>query len=56
MKPKVKVHPKYTYTKEGVYYFCRVIPKDLEPYYSRLGLLSRYGLNLLLAHHLLRNI
>ena len=36
MKPKVKVHPKYTYTKEGVYYFCRVIPKDLEPYYSRL--------------------
>jgi hypothetical protein len=36
MEPKVKAHLKYTYAKEGVYYFCRVIPKDLEPYYSRL--------------------
>ena len=36
MKQKVKVNPRYTYTKEGIYYFCRVIPKDLTPYYSRL--------------------
>jgi hypothetical protein len=36
VKPKVKVDPKYTYMKEGIYYFCRVTPKDLEPYYSRL--------------------
>ena len=35
MKPKNKIHPKYTYVKDGVFYFCRVIPKDLEAHYSR---------------------
>ena len=33
MKPKNKIHPNYTYVKNGVFYFCRVIPKDLEAHY-----------------------
>ena len=35
MKLKNQIHPKYTYVKDGVFYFCRVIPKDLEAHYSR---------------------
>lgn len=35
MKPKTQIHPKYTYVKDGVFYFCRVIPKDLEAHYLR---------------------
>lgn len=28
-------HPKYTYTKNGVYYFSIAVPSDLESYYSQ---------------------
>lgn len=35
MKLKNQIHPKYTYVKDGIFYFCRVIPKDLEAHYSR---------------------
>ncbi len=28
-------HPKYTYTKRGVYYFCKTVPVDLNHYYKK---------------------
>ena len=28
-------HPKYTYLKRGVYYFCKAVPVDLTHYYTK---------------------
>ena len=28
-------HPKYTYLKRGVYYFCKAVPVDLIHYYTK---------------------
>ena len=28
-------HPKYTYLKRGVDYFCKAVPVDLAPYYTK---------------------
>ena len=28
-------HPRYTYTKRGVYYFCKTVPVDLDKYYKK---------------------
>jgi hypothetical protein len=30
-----KRHPRYTFRKNGVYYFTRNVPKDLRHHYSR---------------------
>jgi ATP-dependent protease HslVU (ClpYQ) ATPase subunit len=33
-------HPKYTYTKNGIYYFSIAVPSDLESHYSKKSIIQ----------------
>jgi hypothetical protein len=33
-------HPKYTYLKRGVYYFCKAVSVDLTHYYTKDGVVK----------------
>ena len=33
-------NPKYTYTKRGIYYFCKDVPADLRHHYTKLRIVQ----------------